>query len=151
MMRLRNSTGFFAILILRNTANPLCRTLFLQNALSLSLMVASTREQKYLNVCVPATDKGHNCSCCNKCMWTLIPLDAMGKLDKFKGVFDIDVYKKNAFKQKCRFLAHYGKDSMETSITRYAKEHVMKLPPRRVAKIYWFAFRAFRKIGLFKG
>ena len=106
--------------------------------------------QKHLNVCVPAADKGHNCSCCNKCMWTLIPLDAMGKLDKFKEVFNIDVYKKNVFRWKCRFNARYGKDSMETSIIRYAKKNGLKLPPRWFAKIYWFAYRGFRKVGIIK-
>ena len=102
--------------------------------------------QKHLNVCVPAADKGHNCSCCNKCMWTLIPLEAMGKLEKFKGVFNLDVYHKNAFWWKCSFLSHYGKDSMETSIMRYAKEHNMKLPSRCYAKLYLFAHRCYRKI-----
>ena len=106
--------------------------------------------QKHLNVCVPATDKGHNCSCCNKCMWTLIPLEAMGKLEKFKEVFDLDVYHKNAFWWKCGFLSHYGKDSMETSIIRYAKEHGMKLPPRWVAKFYRLGYRCLRKVGIKK-
>lgn len=105
---------------------------------------------KHLNVCVPAADRGHNCSCCNKCMWTLIPLEAMGRLDKFKAVFDLDVYHKNAFIWKCSFLAHYGKDSMETSIMRYARSHGMKLPPRWAAKICWFAYRCLRKLGLVK-
>lgn len=102
--------------------------------------------QKHLNVCVPAADKGHNCSCCNKCMWTLIPLEAMGKLEKFKTVFNIDVYKKNAFVWKCSFLAHYGKDSMETSIIRYAKDRRMKLPPKPVAKAVTFARKCLRHI-----
>lgn len=104
--------------------------------------------QKHLNVCVPAADKGHNCSCCNKCMWTLIPLEAMGKLDQFKEVFDIEIYKKNAYRWKCWFLSHYGKDSMETSIMRYAKEHGMKLPSRWLIKIYCFGHRVLRKIGI---
>ena len=104
--------------------------------------------QKHLNVCVPSVDKGHNCSCCNKCMWTLIPLEAMGKLEKFNKVFNLDVYHKNVFKWKCRFLSHYGKDSMETSIMRYAISHGMKLPPKWIAKIYYFLWRCMRKLGL---
>ena len=106
--------------------------------------------QKHLNVCVPAADKGHNCSCCNKCMWTLIPLEAMGKLEQFKNVFNIDTYRKNVFFWKCRFVARYGKDSMETSIVRYAKEHGMKLPLKWYAKIYWFIYRCTRKLNLKK-
>lgn len=102
--------------------------------------------QKHLNVCVPAVDNGHNCSCCNKCMWTLIPLDAMGKLENFKEVFDLGVYHKNVFKWKCRFVSHYGKDSMETSIVRYAKTHGMKFPPKWFARIFWSAYCCYRKI-----
>ena len=104
--------------------------------------------QKHINVCNSLDSGAQNCSYCNKCMWTLIPLEAMGKLDKFKKVFNIYVYKKNAYKWKCSFLSHYGKDSMETSIIRYAKKHNLSLPPRWFANFYWFMYRAFRKIGL---
>ena len=68
-------------------------------------------------------------------MWTLIPLEAMGKLDEFKKVFDIDIYRKDSFKWKCRFVAHYGKDSMETSIVRFARKKGLKMPLFIVAKI----------------
>ena len=105
---------------------------------------------KHLNVCVPTVDNGRNCSCCNKCMWTLIPLDAMGKLDSFKDVFDLDVYRKRVFGWKCSFLSHYGKDSMETSIVRYAKAQGMRFPPKWLASTLLFMHRAARKIGLVK-
>lgn len=106
--------------------------------------------QKHINICNNLKGDARNCSYCNKCMWTLITLEAMGKLNQFKSVFDIDVYKKNAFRWKCSFLSHWGKDSMETSIIRYAKEHDMKLPPRWFAKVYLFVYRVFRKLGLVK-
>lgn len=92
--------------------------------------------KKYLNVCIFPVNHGRNCSCCEKCMWTLIPLEAIGKLDDFKSVFDIDVYNKNAFKWKRRFVSRYGKDSMETSIIRHARAHGIKIPNRIIAKIY---------------
>ena len=91
--------------------------------------------KRHLNVCVTPDKDGHNCSHCNKCMWTLIPLEAMGKLDEFKKVFDIDIYRKDSFKWKCRFVAHYGKDSMETSIVRFARKKGLKMPLFIVAKI----------------
>lgn len=106
--------------------------------------------QRHLNVCVPTVDHGRNCSCCEKCMWTLIPLETMGKLKNFEKVFDLKVYAKTAFKWKCKFLAQYGKDSMETSIMRYAKEHGMKLPPRWIASVIWLVHRCMRKLGLTK-
>ncbi len=47
----------------------------------------------YLNVCV-----GHdwdNCSRCEKCSRTMAELESIGKLDKYKNVFDLDYYYKN--------------------------------------------------------
>lgn len=84
--------------------------------------------QKHLNVCVNPINHGHNCSNCNKCMWTLIPLEAMGKLDNFNGVFDIKTYNENARRWKSAFVSHEGKDAMETSVVRYARKHNMKFP-----------------------
>lgn len=102
--------------------------------------------QKHLNVCVSPINHGHNCSCCNKCMWTLIPLEAMGKLDNFKEVFDIDVYRRKSFAWKCRFLAHYDKDGMETSVISYAQDHNLKLPPKWFANIRTFITVLYGKI-----
>lgn len=89
--------------------------------------------QKHLNVCVHPLEGGYNCSCCQKCYWTLIPLEAMGKLDKFSQVFDLKVYKKKSKRAKWRFVALSGKLGMETSVIRYAKQHHMKLPPKFLA------------------
>lgn len=84
--------------------------------------------QKYLNVCVRPINHGKNCSNCNKCMWTLIPLEAMGKLQNFQGVFDVAIYKKNARKWKTAFAAHEGRDAMETSVVRYCRNRGMDFP-----------------------
>lgn len=48
--------------------------------------------QKYLNVC---GHRGDNCSTCYKCKRTLLTLDCIDKLDSFKNVFDIELYKEN--------------------------------------------------------
>lgn len=48
--------------------------------------------QKYLNVCL-VQDK--NCSRCRKCKRTIIQLLALGKLDNFSEVFDLDYVYKN--------------------------------------------------------
>lgn len=48
--------------------------------------------QKYLHVC---TDKPYNCGVCSKCMRTLVSLDAIGKLNNFTEVFDINYYQEN--------------------------------------------------------
>lgn len=47
---------------------------------------------KSLNVC---TSDGPNCSRCEKCIRTMIGLDALGELDKYSEVFDLDFYRKN--------------------------------------------------------
>ena len=47
--------------------------------------------QKYLHVCI-RTD--HNCGRCEKCLRTLLAIDAAGKLDNFRESFDIDAYLK---------------------------------------------------------
>lgn len=102
--------------------------------------------QKYLNVCVTPAKKGHNCSNCEKCMRTLISLEAIGKLDDFKDVFDIDEYKKNAAFWKARFMSHYGKNGMETSIMNHAKQHGLQVPNQMIAKPLYLVYGAKRRI-----
>lgn len=45
----------------------------------------------YLDVCF----NFHNCGHCAKCYRTLLTLDLLGKLDNFKSVFDIEMYKRS--------------------------------------------------------
>ena len=47
---------------------------------------------KYLNVCLVNED---NCGKCEKCVRTLLGIDAIGDLDRFSDVFDIDYYRKH--------------------------------------------------------
>lgn len=44
---------------------------------------------RYLNVC---TNTGRNCGRCPKCRRTLWALEALGVLDKYRDVFDVDAY-----------------------------------------------------------
>lgn len=50
--------------------------------------------QKYLNVCVNEVE---NDGICFKCIRTLLTIDALGGIDKFYKVFDVDAYKRNRF------------------------------------------------------
>lgn len=59
----------------------------------LSHIVDYEPAQKYLQVCVNDGDK--NCGKCFKCARTLILLDALGAVDKFSNVFDVEYYKEN--------------------------------------------------------
>ena len=45
---------------------------------------------KYLNVCLTESD---NCGKCEKCIRTLLGLNALGRLDDYRDVFDVDYYK----------------------------------------------------------
>lgn len=101
---------------------------------------------KYLNVCVTPIEGAHNCSNCEKCMWTLIPLESMGKLNDFNNVFNIAIYKKNSRKWKLWFMSRYGKDSMETSVMDYAKKKGMKIPLKLVAIARFFPNKVRTKL-----
>ena len=50
--------------------------------------------QKYLNVCVNNVE---NDGICFKCIRTLLAIDALGGIDKFSKVFDVDAYKRSRF------------------------------------------------------
>lgn len=96
-----------------------------------------TIAQKYLNVCVNSTD-GSNCSKCSKCMRTLIPLDVMGKLDKFSDVFDLDMYRKNAYRNKIYFKANEKRMGFAKDIVDYCDSRNYAMPPAAFAKMYIF-------------
>ena len=93
--------------------------------------------QKYLNVCVNSED-GSNCSKCSKCMRTMIPLDAMGKLENFSGVFDLDIYRKNAFKNKAYFKANVKRIGFAKDIVDFCNSHHFTMPSAVVAKTFTF-------------
>ena len=48
--------------------------------------------QKNLHVCC---SEDYNCGICKKCRRTIMSLEAIGKLDDFKNVFDLEYYQKN--------------------------------------------------------
>ena len=101
--------------------------------------------RKYLNVCVN-TEDGRNCSKCSKCMRTLIPLDAMGKIEKFAGVFDLDVYRKHSLRYKCYFIANTKKIGFAKDIADYCRVHGYTMPPAAVARPYIFLRRCASRL-----
>ena len=100
---------------------------------------------KYLNVCVNSKD-GTNCSKCSKCMRTLIPLDAMGKIDKFSGVFNISIYRKHLLHNKCYFMANTKKSGFAKDISSYCVAHDYAMPPSVIAKSYIFLRRCASRL-----
>ena len=68
---------------------------------------------KYLNVCLK---EGDNCNTCEKCIRTLLGLDALGALDNYRDVFDIDYYKTHKkwyLKQLLKYYALRKHDYIE--------------------------------------
>ena len=85
--------------------------------------------RKYLNVCTSFKSRdGSNCGICSKCLRTLLPLEILGKLDNFSGVFDIEKYKTISDKYKLRCLKNYGKEPFETENVDFAKENNFPMP-----------------------
>lgn len=91
--------------------------------------------QRHLNVCVNTTD-GINCCICSKCMRTLVVLEILGKLDKFGRVFDIEKYRKHAYKAKCVMVAGYRKNNFYTDNVNFARAHNYPMPSWFIAQSY---------------
>ena len=76
----------------------------------------------------------HNCGHCAKCYRTLLTLDLLGKVDKFKPVFDVETYKKNRSKAYGWLLHARHGDAKEDNgvfardIYRLAKEKDTPIP-----------------------
>ena len=96
--------------------------------------------QKYLNVCINSKD-GTNCSRCSKCMRTLIPLDAMGKLDKFSGAFDLETYRRYLPRWKYYFVANSKKLGFAEDIVHFCITHKYSMPLMGIAVPYMFLWR----------
>ena len=76
--------------------------------------------QRFLYVC-SGKKSVVNCCTCNKCRRTLLPLDAMGKLDAFSGVFDIEKYRKHAFSYKCNLVLANKRNCLQPTTTGSAR------------------------------
>lgn len=98
--------------------------------------------QSYLNVCVSPEEDGRNCCRCSKCVRTLIPLEAMGKLNSFSKVFDLNVYRKNSMAGKVELMLTYGKEPFSADNVDYARKKGLKMPTKSEV----FIFRVKRKI-----
>ena len=60
---------------------------------------------RHLNVCVKGCV---NCSKCYKCTRTMLTLDILGVLDRYAGVFDLSLYRKNKISHLANVLARKG-------------------------------------------
>lgn len=112
--------------------------------------------QKYLNVCVNSSDDhiaATNCSICSKCQRTLMALESSDALEKFKGVFNLRLWHKYAFRYKCEQIARYKNDTFAKDNVDFARRRGKYLPNKLVAYTVFLFFkminllrRAIRKI-----
>lgn len=78
--------------------------------------------QKYLHVCCT---NGNNCNWCLKCKRTILTLDALGKLNDFRDVFNIEYYKKNKQEYlKWLYKEHIFDGKMHDAIYEYYKKEI---------------------------
>lgn len=69
---------------------------------------------RYLNVCLK---QFHNCGLCEKCIRTLVAIDALNKLEEYESVFNIDYYKKHSLFYYSRLIkGTISKNSMYAGV-----------------------------------
>lgn len=79
----------------------------------------------YLNVCYMS---GENCGKCNKCIRTMLTLDALGQLEKYSKSFDLEYYNRNKKWYYTNFYYRKNSDTFTNDAYEYAKSHGMKFP-----------------------
>lgn len=100
---------------------------------------------KHLNVCV-ATKDGSNCSVCTKCLRTRMTLDAMGKVDQFASVFNLDAYMARRFIGRCQYSAYRNKDGLYNDVFAFCNQHGVHFPNIVFASSVTFVARCIGKI-----
>ena len=101
--------------------------------------------QKYLYVC-SGKKSIVNCCDCVKCRRTLLPLEAMGKLESFSRVFDISKYKKHSFIDKCYLVVTNERDVFATDNFQYCKQKGMEFPSWLFARLYTLPISIYRRL-----
>ena len=68
-------------------------------------------------------DKFLNCSRCDKCLRTLLAIDLMGYLDKFKDIFDIEYYKTVKDKYVAKVLYGNNRNAFYKDLSNLIREY----------------------------
>lgn len=105
--------------------------------------------QRHLNVCVNENldlSKEKNCSVCHKCNRTLSILEAIGALDKYSKVFDIDKYKKQSQEFKSRARLQYSENPFYKDILDFLNAQGIKTPSKLSAWLYLFPIRVNARV-----
>ena len=98
--------------------------------------------RKYLSPCDAVLGKPeglHNCSKCYKCLRTLIAIEALGKLEDFFSVFDLDTYRKQSFMNKCDVVLKRNSEAHQHDDYNFCIKHGLKLPSPFQASMYFLS------------
>ncbi|MDE7154143.1 MAG: hypothetical protein K2O00_06840 [Muribaculaceae bacterium] len=89
---------------------------------------------KYLNVCL---SDGDNCGVCEKCVRTLLGLDALGVVEKYSEVFDVDYFKKHKkwYLQQMLYRMADGKHDYFEMYPYFKKEITFDMRVKKVGYI----------------
>ncbi len=103
--------------------------------------------EKYLNVCVSADMKGgKNCSECPKCLRTIFTLELLGKLEKFRHVFDLEKWHQIKNWYITHIILQSDNDSLLNEIREYAAKINYSFSLRQYIVAFCYRiFYSFRK------
>lgn len=91
-----------------------------------------------------------NCGSCPKCVRTLVTLDLLGELDKYKNSFDLDKYRKERDYYICKVVANRKRDAFYGEIYAYMKVNDVKIPPflKVAAEFIKHGAKVFKSFGI---
>jgi len=98
---------------------------------------------KYLNVCPYGND---NCSLCEKCLEAMLTLEILGKLDLYKDVFNLDLYRKNRDFFIGGVISRIGKDGCYQNIYDAMKKNGLTLKSLSYYYLAYFWYRVRNKL-----
>lgn len=88
--------------------------------------------QQHLDVCFYEHHDGHkkNCTWCEKCVRTTMALHALGELDKFNTVFDLDLFQKDYNQRvgEVAYRAYVNKVSFDRDIMHLMRQNHKEIP-----------------------
>ena len=119
-------TGFYDLLLLNSFSTNTLKILSEGDTLSRIEKTKRVAEYepsyKYLNVCIPEVQ---NCGKCEKCVRTILGLYAIGKLDLYSSVFDVEYFKnkKQKYLEKLQ-LEQFKKHSEQKELYPYFKGQI---------------------------
>lgn len=94
--------------------------------------------QRYLNVCVNYDPEyiSHNCGHCSKCLRTAFTLEALGKLESFKNVFDVAKIRKAIPHYMYYLVDNYDLDAYAHDNVDLARKQGIRVPTKYQVKFY---------------